>query len=116
MRRSFITPFDRGDIKDLIGSMDDSIDQMQKTAKAITLFEQKLRTADAPDGRRHRRCAELTEDAAARQHRRDNPARINTIAEEVTRLEEQADELNDQGIKALFKHMEQRRDGLHHGQ
>ena len=29
VRRTFITPFDRGDIKDLIGSMDNSIDQMQ---------------------------------------------------------------------------------------
>src|SRR4051794_16015522 len=39
VRRTFITPFDRGDIKNLITSMDDAIDQMQKTAKAITLFE-----------------------------------------------------------------------------
>ena len=39
VRKTFITPFDRGDIKDLIGSLDDAIDQMQKTAKAITLFE-----------------------------------------------------------------------------
>ena len=38
-RRSFITPFDRSDIKDLINTLDDAIDQMQKTAKAITLFE-----------------------------------------------------------------------------
>src|SRR5689334_12615889 len=36
-RRTFITPFDRGDIKDLITAMDDSIDEMQKTATAITL-------------------------------------------------------------------------------
>ena len=35
----FITPFDRTDIKDLIGSLDDAIDQMNKTAKAIALFE-----------------------------------------------------------------------------
>jgi len=27
VRRSFITPFDRGDIKDLIGQLDDTIDQ-----------------------------------------------------------------------------------------
>ena len=40
VRRSFITPFDRGDIKDLITSMDNAIDQMQKTAKTIMLFEQ----------------------------------------------------------------------------
>ena len=54
VRRSFITPFDRGDIKELIGLLDDAIDQMQKTAKAITLFEVSgLRAADAPDGRHH---------------------------------------------------------------
>jgi uncharacterized protein Yka (UPF0111/DUF47 family) len=39
LRRSFITPLDRGDIKDLITSMDDAIDQMNKTAKVIRLFE-----------------------------------------------------------------------------
>ena len=39
VRRSFITPFDRGDIKDLITSMDDAIDQMRKTVKTITLFK-----------------------------------------------------------------------------
>ena len=33
VRRTFITPFDRGDIQDLINSLDDAIDQMQKTAK-----------------------------------------------------------------------------------
>src|ERR1700739_3855747 len=32
-RRTFITPFDRGDIKDLITSMDDAIDQMQTAVK-----------------------------------------------------------------------------------
>ena len=39
VRRTFITPFDRSDIQDLIGSLDDAIDQMNKTAKIITLFE-----------------------------------------------------------------------------
>src|SRR5579871_4320638 len=39
VRRTFITPFDRGDIKNLITSMDDAIDQMQQTAKAVVLFE-----------------------------------------------------------------------------
>src|SRR5712671_1693443 len=48
IRTTFITPFDRGDIKDLITSLDDAIDQMQKTAKAIVLFEI---TAFEPDMR-----------------------------------------------------------------
>src|SRR3954447_20398033 len=44
LRRTFITPFDRADIKDLITSMDDAIDQMNGTARTITLFE--VRTFD----------------------------------------------------------------------
>src|SRR5258708_13013701 len=39
VRRTFITPFDRTDIQDLITSMDDAIDQMNKTAKTIILFQ-----------------------------------------------------------------------------
>src|SRR5712671_6417764 len=39
VRRTFITPFDRTDIQDLISSLDDAIDQMNKTAKTIALFE-----------------------------------------------------------------------------
>src|SRR5262249_41131896 len=39
VRRTFITPFDRGDIKNLITAMDDAVDQMQQTAKAVVLFE-----------------------------------------------------------------------------
>src|SRR5436189_3140777 len=41
VRRTFITPFDRGNIRDLITSMDNAIDQMQQTAKTIMLFEQR---------------------------------------------------------------------------
>src|SRR5262245_17567848 len=46
LRRTFITPLDRGDIKDLITSMDDAIDQMNQTAKVIALFE--LRSFELP--------------------------------------------------------------------
>jgi predicted phosphate transport protein (TIGR00153 family) len=104
VRRSFITPFDRGDIKDLIGLLDDSIDQMQKTAKAITLFEV---TSFEMSMRQMAdiilRCAELTVEAVALLgSMRENSGRINAITEEITRLEEQADELNDAGIKALY--------------
>src|SRR5258708_9179109 len=46
VRRTFITPFDRGDIKNLITAMDDAIDQIQQTAKPVILFEG--RTVDPP--------------------------------------------------------------------
>src|ERR1700742_919726 len=104
IRRTFITPFDRGDMKELIGLLDDSIDQMKKTAKSITLFEvssfelEMRQMADII-----LRGAELTVEALGLLSAlRDNVNRINTIAEEITRLEEQADELNDRGIKALY--------------
>ena len=104
VRRSFITPFDRVDIKELISQLDDSIDQMQKTAKAITLFEV---TSFEPHMRQMAdiilRCAELTVEAVKLLgSMRENAGRINAITEEITKLEEQADELNDVGIKALF--------------
>ncbi len=104
LRRSFITPFDRGDMQGLINQLDDAIDQMKKAAKAITLFEVtsfELHMRQMADI--ILRCAELTVEAVGLlSSMRDNVGRINAIAEEITRLEEQADELNDGGIKALY--------------
>jgi predicted phosphate transport protein (TIGR00153 family) len=104
VRRSFITPFDRGDIKDLIGLLDDTIDQMQKTAKAITLFEAvKFESPMRQMGDIILRCAELTVEAVRLLgSMRENATRLNAITEEIVKLEEQADELNDIGIKTLF--------------
>src|SRR3546814_1220064 len=39
VRRVFVTPFDRSAIIDLIGTMDDAIDQMNATGKSIELYE-----------------------------------------------------------------------------
>jgi uncharacterized protein Yka (UPF0111/DUF47 family) len=76
VRRTFITPFDRSAITDLISSMDDAIDEMQKTAKAITQFEvAPFRAADARHGgaRRAGREAGGRGDAAAAQDRQQPP-------------------------------------------
>ena len=48
LHRSFITPFDRGDIKDLIGVLDDTIDQMH----AVSKEEAEKALAEAPRRRR----------------------------------------------------------------
>src|SRR5207237_1506335 len=37
VRRTFITPFDRGDIKNMITAMDDAVHHMQQTATAVVL-------------------------------------------------------------------------------
>ena len=104
-RRSFITPFDRGDIKDLINTLDDTIDQMKKTAKAVLLFEvEELEPEMAEMGERIFSAAKLTVQAVELMGSlRDNAARLNAITEQIIRLEDDADTLNDNGIKALFK-------------
>ena len=38
VRKTFLTPFDRGSITSLIGSMDDAIDEMLAAARAIDLM------------------------------------------------------------------------------
>jgi predicted phosphate transport protein (TIGR00153 family) len=105
VRRTFITPFDRGDIQDLITSMDDAIDQMHQTAKAITLFE--VRSFDPPMramGEIIVRAANLTVEAVPLLAAIGKEAgRLNAITEEITRIEGRADELHDEGLKALFR-------------
>ena len=103
-RRSFITPFDRSDIKELIGSLDDAIDQMQKTAKAILLFEVRgFETEMEQMGDIIVQAAKLTVEAVGLLGAlRQQSARLNAITEEIIRLEDNADGLHDLGIKALF--------------
>jgi predicted phosphate transport protein (TIGR00153 family) len=105
VRRTFITPFDRGDIRDLISSMDDAIDQMHKTAKAITLFDQRQFAPDmATLGEVIVKTADLTAEAVPLlRELRANASRLNTITEEVTRLEEDSDQLYDKGMAELFR-------------
>ena len=104
VRRTFITPFDRGDIKDLISLLDDAIDQMQKTAKVISLFE--IRTFEPAMeelGELIIQTAKLTVEAVdLLGSMRQNAPRLNTLAEEITRIEDQADAVYDRGRKALF--------------
>ena len=104
VRRTFITPFDRSDIRDLITSMDDAIDQMHKTAKAIMLFDQRSFHPDMVKlGDVIVRTADLIAEAAPLlRSLRGNSARLNAIAEEVTRLEDESDRLYDAGISALY--------------
>jgi len=104
VRRTFITPFDRGDIQDLIGLLDDAIDQMQKTAKAITLFEVTAFTPQMREmGQVIVQAAERTAEAVGLlKAMQQNAAKLNSLTEEIVRIEERSDDLYDEGIKALF--------------
>jgi uncharacterized protein Yka (UPF0111/DUF47 family) len=104
VRRSFVTPFDRGDIKDLIQSMDDAIDMMRKTVKTVTLFEQ--RSFDPLMQEMAAvivEAAKLTAEAVPLLQRASaNARRLNELTERITRIEERSDDLYDRGLKALF--------------
>lgn len=104
VRRTFITPFDRTDIQDLVGSMDDSIDQMNKTAKLITLYEVKSfepqmlqMAAMAPVA------AKLVQQAMPLlSNIGKNNVELHRITEQIIAIEEKSDQLHDAGRKALF--------------
>lgn len=104
VRRTFITPFDRGDIKNLITAMDDAIDQMQQTAKAVMLFE--VRVFEPPMreiGTILVQCATLVgRSIPLMQAMGDNVVTLTALTEEITRLEGRVDDLNDIGLKELF--------------
>jgi uncharacterized protein len=104
VRRTFITPFDRLDIKNLITSMDDAIDQMQQTAKAVILFE--VRVFEPPMremGTLLVECANLVGRALPlMQSIGDNVAMLTAITEEIGKLEGRVDDLHDIGLKELF--------------
>ena len=104
VRRTFITPFDRTDIQDLIGSLDDAIDQMNKTAKIITLFEvQSFEPQMQQMGEDALQASKLVLEAMPLlRNIGKNAGRLNTLTEQIVRVEERADELHDEGRKALF--------------
>ena len=104
LRRTFITPLDRGDIKDLITSMDDAIDQMNRTAKVTRLFE--IHSFERPMqeiGEIIVRAASISMEAVPllRSIGKES-SRLIALTENIIRLEENSDELHDQGRKQLF--------------
>jgi predicted phosphate transport protein (TIGR00153 family) len=105
VHRSFITPFDRGDIKDLIESLDDAIDTMNKTVKTVTLFEQRSFDPRMQEmGAVIVQAARLTAEAIPLLKKLSaNAGRLEDLAREVTKVEGRADELHQDGLKDLFR-------------
>jgi predicted phosphate transport protein (TIGR00153 family) len=104
VRRVFITPFDRTDIQDLITAMDDAIDQMNKTAKTIVLFEQSRFEPRMQEmaGAIEEAARLVAEAVPLLQSIGRNADRLHALTEQVIRVEERADQLYDQGRKALY--------------
>jgi predicted phosphate transport protein (TIGR00153 family) len=105
VRRTFLTPFDRGAITSLIGAMDDSIDEMQDSARAIDLYEI---TSFEPEMKQMVaiivQAAALTAEAMPMlRNISRNGARIHQITEKVVELESEADVVHAGGLKKAFQ-------------
>ncbi len=104
VRKSFITPFDRSDIIALISTMDDAIDQMNKTAKAVLLFE--VKSFD-PEMRQMADVAIAMAEKTAKavpllRELNANSSQLHILTAAMIKLEEDSDVLNDQGLKSLI--------------
>lgn len=105
VRQTFLTPFDRGAITSLIGSMDDAIDEMQDTARAIALYEMK---SFEPEMKRMVdiivEAAGLTAEAIPmlRNLTRNGP-KIHSLTEKLVQLESDADVVHAAGLKKAFQ-------------
>ena len=107
VRRTFLTPFDRGAITSLIAAMDDSIDEMLSAARAIDLYEiQSFEPCMKQMTKIILEQAYAT--AAAIPMLRDvsrKGAQIHSLTETIVRLEGQADDEHAAGLKKAFKEL-----------
>jgi predicted phosphate transport protein (TIGR00153 family) len=105
VRQTFLTPFDRGAITSLIGAMDDAIDEMQDTARAISLYDL---TRFEPEMRRMVtfivEAAGLTAETVPmlRDITRNGP-KIHALTEKLVQLESDADVVHAAGLKKAFQ-------------
>jgi predicted phosphate transport protein (TIGR00153 family) len=105
VRKTFLTPFDRGAITGLIGSMDDAIDEMLAAARAIDLYElRELRPEMKQIIDLISEAASVTEQAVPLL--RDvsgNGAKLHELTARLVELEGEADDVHAAGLKQAFQ-------------
>ncbi len=104
VRRTFITPFDRSDIQDLTVTMDDAIDQMKQTVKAISLFE--VTEFEEPMRAITEKIVSASEITCelilALRDMKKKSSQMMAMSAKITQLEEAVDDLYDHGLKSLY--------------
>jgi len=105
VRRTFLTPFDRGAITSLIGAMDDAVDEVQATARAIDLYELGVFTSEMKEmvGMIAEAAALTAEAMPLLRDIGSCGSRLHEITEKVVRLEGAADDAHAAGLKKAFQ-------------
>ena len=104
LHRTFITPFDREQIHQLITAMDDILDLIQDVAESIALYDLRSITPEAKQLAEicQQCCARVKETVALLTNVKD-PAAILKCCEEIDRLESDADRVMRGAMSKLFR-------------
>jgi hypothetical protein len=105
VRRTFLTPFDRGAITSLIGAMDDAIDEMLAAARAIDLYEVQNLQREMKDivGLISEAAAVTSEAIPLLRNVTANGKQLHLLTERLTQLEGEADDIHAAGLKRVFQ-------------
>ena len=105
VRRTFLTPFDRGAITGLIAAMDDAIDEMLAAARAIDLYEvRKLRPEMIEIVGLIAEAAAVTSQAIPLlRNVSRHGARLHELTARLVELEGDADDVHAAGLKRAFQ-------------
>jgi hypothetical protein len=103
VHRSFITPFDRSEVLELISTLDDTIDIMKDAARRLGLYK----VAYTPEMLGMADCAirastAIRDAMPAMNAIGRNEAILNEMQQKVRTAESEADDLLQIGMKALF--------------
>lgn len=114
VRQTFLTPFDRGAITALIGAMDDTIDEMNRSASAIELLE--VESFD-PEMKQigvlvQDACRLIGEAVPLLRDVERNGRRLHELTAKLVKLEGEVDVLHNTGMKNAFQAQKKKSDPL----
>jgi uncharacterized protein Yka (UPF0111/DUF47 family) len=105
VRKTFLTPFDRGAITSLIGSMDDAIDEMLASARAIDLYQLHNLPPEMKEivGLIVEAAAVTSEAVPLLRNITGNGARLHKLTARLVSLEGTADDIHAAGLRRAFQ-------------
>jgi uncharacterized protein len=105
LHKTFITPLDRDHIHQLVNAMDDICDLIQDTSESLSLYDVKAITPDAARlADISVKCCERVKDVVELLGRQDGKFEaILKTAEEIDRLESDADRVMRSAVSKLFR-------------
>jgi predicted phosphate transport protein (TIGR00153 family) len=105
VRKTFLTPFDRGAITSLIGAMDDAIDEMLAAARAIDVYDlRQLRPEMKEIVKLISEAASVTSQAVPLlRNVSGNGNKLHQLTGRLVALEGEADDIHAAGLKRAFQ-------------